>query len=224
MTPGHVLIPTGESPRYLAFYHCITRLILPPGTQVRWLMSNVPAKAMNESLAQVKAAGGWAWIIGDDHTFAPDIVLRLLARGLDAVLPLCLDRQRFMPTFWIERGGQPHRPELWELPTSGLVSIWGGGDAGLLLSERAIAHSGPPWYPTVRTSVQFGQIDREPSEDVNMTRRLVEAGISVFADLDTSLGHVLPLSLTPTLQGGRWVRSLMSGEQELGKLTERSFS
>jgi len=215
--PGNVILVTGDTPRYTVFYQSLVQLKVPRGTRLWWGSSNIVAKTTNNLLADAKAHGGWVWIIGDDHEFHPDIILRLLARRKDAVLPLCLTRHLpFTPTVWLRDGDRIYMPELNELPQKGLVEIWSGGDAGILMTEEVVAATGPPWYNLELTStkVSAGWTDRK-GEDFFLLKKIREAGYKIHVDVETEMGHTMSLTAWPR----KGQRILTAGPCEMGEIT-----
>lgn len=85
-TPGTVVLVTADLGRYGAFEHSLEGLIVPAKTQL--LRVRGGSSANNQNVGVKKRTGEWVWFIDDDHTFAPEIVMRLLARNVDIVAPV----------------------------------------------------------------------------------------------------------------------------------------
>ena len=55
-----------------------------------WLMGSNITGNCNDLARRMQ--GEWLWMIGDDHAFHPDIVVRLLSHDVDVVAPHCLQK------------------------------------------------------------------------------------------------------------------------------------
>ena len=125
--------------------------------------------------------GDWLWIMGDDHTFAPDILVNLLAHEVDVVVPLVLKKDApFDPVVYEgeegsdEATGLPfHRVA--RLPQSGLHEIYAAGSAGMLIRRHVLDALERPVFETSH-GVQ--------NEDLLFCRKVREAGFSIWCDVD----------------------------------------
>jgi hypothetical protein len=137
--------------------------------------------------------------MGDDHTFAPDILLNLIAHDVDVVVPLCLKKDApFDPVVY--EGQQLNEDGLVEhivarLPSQGLHEIWAAGSAGMLIRKHVLDALEKPIFIT-----EHGM----QNEDLNFCRRVREAGFRIWCDVDQHLGHISPKTVYPYWQGDRW--------------------
>src|SRR3990167_4095024 len=92
--PGAVCMVSGDLTRYALSMQSLMGLRLPLGSTNSWHTGVLIAKSINMSFQYVmdNPQLQWAWIMGDDHQFDADIVLNLLAREKDVIVPLCLNR------------------------------------------------------------------------------------------------------------------------------------
>lgn len=198
--PGTIIIACGELSRYTKFSRSLSQLAIPEGTLTLW--SEGVSVAANLNRALEKRIGEWVWFLGDDHTFAPDLLYRLLNHGLDAVVPLVLKRKPpCEPVIYkaIQANGWVEYFRWDEIPASGVFPIAAAGAAGLLVRARVLEKLDPPYFAV-------GQVTKDQlSEDLWFCRRLQEAGIPLYVDLDTMMGHITPIVLSPVrIEDGRW--------------------
>lgn len=196
---------TGELARYADSMSDLAGLHVPIQSGLTWFRGVLIADGLNKSLQALytRPELQWAWIMGDDHRFAPDALMRLLDREVDCIIPACLHRHPpFNSTVMrVADDGTKMGIPMLNLPTSGLYKLADNescGDAGLLIRKRVLDAIPQPWYDT-RRSGAFA------SDDVAFTRRVNDAGFDVYVDCETPLGHITPMSVTPRIEDGQWV-------------------
>lgn len=200
--PGNICIGSGDLGRYTQFNQSLAQLAVPMGTSVHWTAGSNYAQNLNLSLEYALKQGGWVFILPDDHVFKPSLLMRLLAREVDVVLPLCLSRWHpWTPTF---RDLDGVVPAIEDLPDGGLVEVSTGGDAGILMGEAVLKATGPPWHDANTTDMdyQFG-------------RKIAAAGFKFHVDLDNHIGHTTHVDLWPERQNGKWQRGLYLGRNRV---------
>ena len=74
-----------------------------------WLMGSNITGNCNDLARRMQ--GEWLWMIGDDHAFHPDIVVRLLSHDVDVVAPHCLQKSWPFPQVVYE--GRSSTPRRW---------------------------------------------------------------------------------------------------------------
>lgn len=155
-------------------------------------------------------AGDWLWIMGDDHTFAPDILVNLIAHleneDVDVVVPLCLKKDApFDPVVYEgEETGKDgliyHRVA--RLPFTGLVEIHAAGSAGMLIRASTLNELERPVFTTEKgmqnEDLLFCRKIRERRE------RLGLKGTGIYCDVDQKMGHIGIHTAYPLWQGERW--------------------
>ena len=138
--------------------------------------------------------GEWVLFLGDDHTFDPDMLVRLLEHDVDVVVPLCLKRSP--PYDPVVYGGQNEKGEYYaaELPAEGLVEVYAAGSAGMLVRRHVLTLSDDPWFES------HGGLN----EDLTFCAKVREAGFQIFCDVDTKLGHIATHQVWPAHRDGGW--------------------
>lgn len=216
---GAVCLITGDLTRYaLAMQACLS-LKVPAGSTNLWHCGMLVAKSLNDAFKRAMADPQfeWVWVMGDDHTFDPDTLLRLLDREKDVIAPLCLNRAPPMDPTIIEQHHQPNgrMKYLEDLPLAGLYKLGETetcGDAGLLIRRPVLEKIGYPWYD----KRQSGSL---ASDDQAFVLRIKEAGYDVWIDLDVQLGHMSPVVFVPVRKNGRWeVRMVGGGARHIADL------
>ena len=153
---GCVIVPCHDMARWHQFTYDLNHLDVPDGTLQLMNRSSSIVQNMNMSVEQMlDSEAQWAWIIGDDHGFKRDLVLKLLAHDLDVVVPLCAKRG---PPFSLvvydrECGHDEEDRPLYntmqypDLPTDGeLFEVEAAGTAGMLVKRHVFEAIGSPWF------------------------------------------------------------------------------
>jgi hypothetical protein len=205
--PGLVGIVSGDTLRHVSFSQSLISLELPDGSDSRWAYGGNVAHNCNVLLEifRNEPEFKWLWLIGDDHDFGKDVVLRLLCHNVDVVVPFCLRRK---PPFSSVIHAGPHETikgaaiplHLYDLTQQhGLIKVWSVGQAGMLLTRKVVETVPGPWF-------QLGQvIPDKVQEDLFFCSKLREYNIDIHVDLDTHIGHSGGFIVYPArLQDGRW--------------------
>lgn len=175
---GTVGVVSGETTRFADFSIALLHLLRPDGTKLRWAKGGDIVRNCNQLVASTE--GDWLWMVGDDHIFDPDIVLRLLAHNVDVVAPLCLKRTAPFDPVVYDRMNEDGKYEYADLPASGLVEVFAAGNAGMLVRRRVLDALGPD--PFERRGTQ--------GEDLTFCEKVRDAGFRIHCDTDTPLGHI----------------------------------
>lgn len=204
--PGMVAIASGDMTRFALFSQSLNSLDLPPFTQQRWgiggNVANNLNQLLNDFLANPKLE--WIWLIGDDHEFDSDIVLRLLSRNVGVVVPLCCRRKpTFGPVAYYDKTDQVgmYKPVTWDNLTQfhGLMEVYAVGQAGMLLRRSVVEKIAFPYF-------ELGQIKSDRfMEDIHFCEKLQSLGENIYLDLDAHIGHCGIMSVRPArLEGNKW--------------------
>jgi len=146
------------------------------------------------------ARAEWLWILGDDHVWAPDLLLNLLDRDVDIVVPLCARRnQPFAPVLCDRR----FRALGWDALAgkSGCIDAtddFNLGNAGMLIRRKVLEAIDPPWF------VVGCLVPDLESSDLFFCEKARSAGFRIHLDLDNRIGHVTHCVVWPRKQGDTW--------------------
>ena len=232
--PGTVAMCTGETFRYSLSAQAFTCLKVPADSVNCWFMGVLVAKNLNLAIAATLADPKyqWIWMMGDDHVYLPDIIVRLLDREKDVVVPLCLSRTPPLDpaiAVWKDAKAEvplPYKDETnpdlsWcrlkrieDLPTSGLYKLAENetcGDAGMLIRRSVLEKLKFPWYDNLRTGA-FGSFT---ADDQAFIMKIKAAGFDIWVDLDVSIGHITPVTVGPIVKNGRWTIRLNAGANKI---------
>ena len=216
--PGAVCFASGEVPRYGTSIKCFQQLHVPGGSLESWQLGCLVSHNLNLGLDAMmeNPALQWAWIMGDDHLYSPDIILRLLDRGVDVVAPLCLNKYPPLePTVINQTLGRQKYLE--ELPTRGLYKLAADetcGDAGLLIRRTVLAALERPYY-NVHRSGEF------KAEDQTMVRKIQAAGFPVWIDVDQAIDHIGNVALRAVVVNDQWHIRLTGGGKHIVDIQAR---
>lgn len=213
--PGVVVILTGDLTRYADTMSDLAVLQVPDKSGEVWFKGCLIADGLNKGMAHVYDRPGldWVWLMGDDHRLPPDVLMRLLDRDVDVVIPMCLHRSVPFNTNVVDYGAKRAKT-LDEFPTSGLYRLGDTetcGDAGMLIRKRVLDAIERPWYDS-RRSGSFS------SEDQAFTHRVRQAGFDVHVDCDVRIGHITPMSVAPVTVDGAWKVRIDAGDEIAGLL------
>lgn len=189
---GTVVVLSHELSRYADFTISLMRLKAPGGSGLHWQKGVEIVLGLNNAIRNLQ--GEWLWILGDDHTFQPDTLLKLLERDVDIVVPACASRiYPFLPViFWDKEGTLMHTSWDTVIPNS-LIEVAGAGTAGMLIKKRVLDALGDPWFEAGKHNAQT------IAEDLWFCRRAREAGFKVHLDSSQMIGHITPATIWPAV-------------------------
>lgn len=205
--PGTVVITAASLARYAEFWLSVEALKVPYGTRlVAARGADIPHQ-LNEGVRRM--TGEWCWFLGDDHTFEPDLLLRLLARQVGVVIPVVPRRDPpFVPCL-MHGPLAPHmRRYSWtELPVTGLYQLPlndSAGQAGALVTKDVLNKLGDPWF-------EGGQLTPgRLMEDMYFIQRLHDLREPIYIDCETVMPHIANITITPQVHAGRWYAGHMT--------------
>ncbi len=199
--PGTVIVPAASLSRYADFWMSLEGLVVPYGTKlISARGADIPYQ-LNQGLRQM--TGDWAWFLGDDHTFEPDLLLKLLDHRVDVVMPLVSRRDPpFVPVLMHGPLGDYMARYSWaELPVHGLFQLPVGdsaGQAGALVRKSVLDQLGDPWFEGGKLTP--GRL----MEDMYFIKRLHDLAIPVWVDCEQVMGHIANVNVKPIRHEGRW--------------------
>lgn len=215
--PGGVCMISGELTRFGQSMQAWTRLQVPAGSASPWIMGTLVGNNINSAFRSIMAAPSleWAWLMGDDHTYEPDILLNLLDRQVDVIVPLCLNRSvPFDPTIIeADKNGNPVRlKHLEDLGTSSGLYRLGPhetcGDAGILVRRHVLEKIGDPWHRLLKSG-------SHNAEDREFIKRVKDEGFEVHVDLDNVIGHLGVVEYKPVRKETGWEVRISSGQRHV---------
>lgn len=184
--------------RYREFDVSVNNTIAPIGSAVEWFTgvniafhyNNMCRKIIEEKDLE------WLWIHGDDHVFRKDLLIQLLKRNVDVIVPLCLRRSKpFMPVIHGLRE-ELYKPKGFEFLNGkkGIIDITdvaNVGNAGMLIKRHVLEGCSKPWFVN-------GAINPEMnSSDLYFCENLRSSGYRIHIDLDNHIGHITHTVIWP---------------------------
>lgn len=204
---GTIGVIASDLARYSDFCLAMSILAKPPETRIIW--TKTTDVVGNANAICRKMMGEWVWIMGDDHVFNPDILLRLLEHEVDIVVPLVFTRTPpYKPVVMSAPHGSDEQGHLeyevaW-LPGEGLHEVYAAGSAGMLIRRHVLEAIGDPWFATD---------GRGLNEDLTFCAKAREAGAKIYCDVDVQMGHIAPHTVWPEHRDGGWQPNLVLDPQ-----------
>lgn len=199
--PGTVIVPSAGLTRYPEFWMSLESVVAPHGTKLISLRGADIPHQFNEGIRQM--TGEWVWFLGDDHTFDREILIRLLERQQDVVIPVVPRRDPpFVPVLMHGPISKYMTRYSWgDLPIKGLFQLPrydSAGQAGALVRKPVLDQLGDPWF-------EGGQLTRgRMMEDMYFIQRLHEMDIPIYIDCEQVLSHIANIAVKPMVHEGRW--------------------
>lgn len=207
-SPGTIALPTSEIGRFAMFTVALAGTRQPDYTHLSVMASASVVENLNHVIRQLRDEDEWVWILGDDHVWESDCLMRLLAAmddnpEADILVPLVVKRNPpwhlvvFQEAGEYEDGMPRWRPYGWEeIPESGVFEVDAAGSAGMLVRREVLDAIGDPWFRSTGGVVL--------NEDVTFCADARKKGYRVFATADVTMGHLGIFNVRPLRRGGRW--------------------
>ena len=209
--PGTVIVAAGIQPRYYEFHLSLDGLGTPDGSKLHIERSCDIAQNFNNGVKRM--IGDWAWFLGDDHSFSPSLLMRLLHHNVDVVVPITPTKGAPWAPCVMHGDGLGWREDMklyrWdELSGPGLLPLPKGdfiGQAGMLVKKTVLDKIGYPWF-------KAGMLDKgRLQEDLYFCQEIQELGYTIWVDQEVIFDHHAPVCITARKHIGRWVPALKSG-------------
>ena len=214
MTRVLIGILSNEAARYAEFWACMMRLEVPAGSAKDVAIGTDYVSNQNILVQRCLDEGfDFLWLMGDDHSFGPDLLEKLLvsaqAYDLPILVPLCSARRAPFALVDYGRNPDPDGPDylpvsLADIPAEGIIELDAAGSAGMLIRRDVLETISPPWF-----------VNSSRSEDILFCEVAVVAGFKIHADVACRLGHILTAVVTPGHDGENWVTGLVMGDLQL---------
>lgn len=190
--PGVLGLVCGEQARWSQFVMAMMYLQAPTGSFPCIDPGiDITRQSNNFVRATLKAPEmEWLWIIGDDHVFHPNTIMKLLEHDVDIVVPNVLQRSApFHPVVYKGiREEDGHHLVYHDLPRSGLHEVFAAGSAGMLIRRRVLEEVGEEPF-TRSANIQ--------NEDLAFCARARTAGFKIHIDLDLPMAHIGSMVVWP---------------------------
>ncbi len=180
----------------------------PPDTCLSTMASASVTENLNQVIRSLRSEDEWLWILGDDHVWQSDCLLRMLETmddlpEADILVPLVVKRNPpwhlvvFHEAGMHSIGVPAWRPFDWEeIPGSGTFEVDAAGSAGMLIRRRVLDELGDPWFRSSGSVIL--------NEDVTFCADARKAGFRIFATADMTMGHLGVFNVRPARRNGRW--------------------
>lgn len=211
LTDGTIGVLAGELSRYSDFWLALATCQKTEGTSMVCAQGVDIVGNMNTLVRNMR--GDWLWILGDDHVFSQDLLIRLLAHNVDVVVPLCLKRTPpYDPVVYSRQNDQGMYVADNDLPEHGLHPIHAAGSAGMLVRRRVLDAIDKPIFQTDGSGL---------NEDLVFCRKIREAGFKIWVDCDSHIGHISNLEVWPEFRNGQWQIALHLGNRVVMPIARR---
>lgn len=211
---GMIGMSCGELARFSETYASLMGLRKPPGTIFMQCRSMSIADNWNQIARMfMESSAEWLFLTNDDQTYAPDTLIRLLARNVDVVTGLYLSRAfPFSPVIHDDEDADGFvRTRYLQQGESGLVPVISAGDGALLIRRHVMEKIGDPWW-----ALSHQNHADKAVHDMNFSRKVRAAGFQMYCDLDVTPGHLGVFAIFPKRQpDGTWITMLTQGANAL---------
>jgi hypothetical protein len=203
---GLVVIPCAEQGRWSAFWTCVTGLELPAGWSVLPVRGSSPASNANLGVRTALERGAEAvFLLDDDLLFASDVLVRLLARQVEAVVGLSLLRRPPLSPIWMHTNAPDLGNFIETAPrTADLIPLAAGTVGGLLVRAEVLRWIDYPWF----TLGQVGDQQDQWNNDLWFCQRLTDVGVQLWGDPTVRFGHLGSMEVWPHEANGQWSKVL----------------
>lgn len=236
MTRVLVGVIANDAARFSEFWSCVLRLKVPIGSTKENVIGGDWCSARN-SLARrcIDEEYDYLWFMDDDHSFAPDLLQKLLHSAmtydLPIVNPLCTTRTAPFHLVTFVSNPDPDSTDRYlpisldGTPGEGVIELEAGGCAGMLIRRDVleatrdmarrfvVVDPGPGLAQDIAEEVVpdqwFEYTDR--SEDITFCEKAKEAGFKLYADLSCRLGHITTAVVMPGEHDGQWITGVTIG-------------
>jgi hypothetical protein len=144
----------------------------------------------------------WVWIIDDGCIFPDTLLMSLLERDVDVVVPLGFD------------DNHPHLPEIYNRDCTCIDSEWLKDKEGLVETELLTTYRGmlvkravieaiqPPWC------INAGLMPDRLGSDMYFCQQVLEAGFKIHIDFENVLGRFAHFSIWPHKIDDNWLAAV----------------
>jgi len=214
-SPGSIALPTHEMGRFLLFTVSLAGTQQLDGCYLNAAASAGVTENLNRIMRDMRDEDQWIWIMGDDHVWPNDTLIRMLETlddnpEIDVLVPLCVKRNPPWHLVLFDEIGEHDddgtpmfKPIPWErVPSEGVFEVDAAGSAGMLIRRHVIEQVDDPWF--------YSTLDRNGrqvilNEDVTFCTRIRrEHGFRIFATSDVTIGHLGIFNVRPMFHEGRW--------------------
>ena len=200
---GTIGVLAGELSRYSDFWLALATCQKTEGTAMVCAQGVDIVGNMNTLVRNMR--GDWLWILGDDHVFSQDLLIHLLSRNVDVVVPLCLKRTPpYDPVVYSHQNEEGLYVAHNELPQNGIHPIHAAGSAGMLVRRRVLDAIAKPIFQTDGSGL---------NEDLVFCRKIRDAGYRIWVDCDVAIGHISNVEVWPEWRNGQWQIALNLGNR-----------
>lgn len=204
-----------DTGRFTDFSTSCGGLQLPPNWQFNSALNYDCAHSCNHHVKTFE--GDHLLLMGDDHTFPPTLIERLLKWNVDIVAALCPERRP--PFNTVARvNGLPLKLE----GEPGLVEVDSTGTAGMLIHRRVFDAIESPWF----WHGEDQETGHYVADDIFFCAQARAAGFKIHVDTSTVISHMAVLDVTPTYHAdeGWTTRLAVSGSEFLAvKATQKEL-
>ena len=207
-SPGTIALPTSEVGRFALFTVSLAGTQQPEGCYLDASCSASVTENLNGILSRLRPEDRWVWIMGDDHVWPGDTLMRLLSvmddyPEIDVLVPLCVKRNPpWHPVLFKrldafdEHGNPLFDPLKWEdIPETGVFEVDAAGSAGMLIKREVIDAVGNPWF---YSTLDWHGRQVVLNEDVTFCTRIrLHHEFRLFATSDVVIGHLGIFNVRP---------------------------
>jgi len=197
-------VPTNEMARHSSFYDYLELLEKPENTFSTRAHGQSPARNRNLIIQEaIDKECTHVLLIDDDIIVKSDLLIQLLEHDVDIVSALALMRNYPHPPLAFTSADEMGKCLFTVLPKneSGLIEVVATGLGCILIKTSIFDKLERPW-------IRLGELESDEwCDDIGFFKRVREAGIKIYCDLDAQVGHVTSVVIWPNQINGNWYTS-----------------
>lgn len=203
MPAGVINVLDGFLCRYSEFAACLQRLQRPQSDILR--LKGVGATYNLNHGVDYMLAGGkeWLWMLDDACIFTDDLLLKLLKRDVDIVIPLSLNDEF------------PHLPELYDKDYTLIDKYWLAKQEGLVETEKLATYRGMLVKREVFEVIEGrwfrneGLMPDRLGGDIWFCQEAIKNGFKIHVDFENVMGRIAHFSMWAGNNDGEYMPSIL---------------
>ncbi len=201
---GVVNVLDGFLCRYSEFSACLQRVQRPKDSHILRLKGVGATYNLNHGVQyMLEDNHDWLWMLDDACVFTDDLLIKLLKRDVDIIVPLSLNDEF------------PHLPEVYEKDYTLIDKDWLKEQEGLVETEKLMTYRGmlvrksvceaidPPWFRNM------GLMPDRLGGDIWFCEQVIKKGFKIHVDFENVMGRIAHFGMWPSKNEDKYIASIL---------------